>query len=265
MAKVTTPTNSSIKTKTPVVAIRDFPFKRGNLYYIKFPDEAAPGGFKDLQFPAVTSILQKSIPKQDVLMRWGAKVVAKKIFDNPGISMEDALNAINEVKTSAMGIGKTIHHFAERYSKGETISLDELDPSIRAYGEAFLSFIELHKPRVLFTEVCVFNVTHGYAGTADLIAVLSNGKTAILDWKTGKGTYKESHLQQMAYANAEWIYIPDTRNGKPQCIRMPKIDEQYLVHLKDNGTANLIPVKEPFEKFLKILDVYPVMQWLAEW
>jgi hypothetical protein len=246
------------ETTTPTVEKRDFPFRRGNAYYINFP--VSPNEIKEVKLPSVTTILSTTVPKQQILMRWAAKKVAESIFDNPSLSMEEALGSYQQFTKNAQDLGTTIHHFAEDYANGQQVDINTLDEKLKPYAEAFMQFIDLHKPRVLFTEVCVFNLTHGYAGTADLIAILSNGKTAILDWKTGKNTYKESHLQQMAYANAEWIYTKDKK-----VIPMVKVDEQYLVHLKSNGTAHLIPVKEDFSKFTKLLNVYPVCQWLAEW
>lgn len=248
---------SLTKKSVPTVAKRDFPFKRDNQYYINFDKN---GVKEQLVLPAVTTILNATSSKP-MLIRWAAKQAAQVALVNPQMSVEEVVaNSIDLRKTTALDTGKAIHSFAEDYNNGIVLDPAKLAPELQGYAEAFLKFIELFQPRVLFTEVCVFNVTHKYAGTADLIAILANGKTAILDWKTGKSTYKESHLQQMAYANAEWIYTKDH-----QVLEMPHIDEQYLVHLQEKGTAQLIPVEEPFEHFLKALAYYPVAKWLQEW
>src|SRR5260221_507412 len=163
----------------PIVVHRDFPFKRGNTYFIKFPD--GNGGYRDLELPAVTTILSETSDKQ-ALIRWGMKVGATAMMENPGVSVEDAVAIAQTRQTNAIDVGKAIHKFAEDYN---------------------------------------------------------------------------NHLQQMAYANAEWIYTTDPKTGKHDCIKMPTIHEQYLVHLKDNGTAHLIPVQEPFEYFLSSLKFWP--------
>jgi len=263
MPKRTTPENSR-DIKTPTVAQRDFPFRRNNTYFI---EGEINGEKKTLELPGVTTILS-TVSNKSSLINWAAKEAANVALMHPEMSVEEIVaNSSTLRKQVAIDLGKTIHKFAEDWNNGEMPKAEDLKGGtdeeteiLQNHANAFVSFIELHKPRILFTEACVFNVTHGYAGTADLIAVLSNGKTAILDWKTGKNTYKESHLQQMAYANAEWIYTKDRK-----ILKMPTIHEQYLVHLKANGTAQLIPVKEPFQKFLDALAFYPTAKWLQEW
>ncbi len=258
MPKKTTPQNSKIGM--PVAVKRDYPLRRNSTYYIRMPDTNQPSGYRDLELPGVTTILS-AVCNKPMLINWAAKQAAAKALAEPWLSLEEVLaKSITAKKDTAIDIGKTIHTFAEHYANGEKLTIDELPEELRPYGKAFIAFIELHKPRVLFTEVTVFNATLGYAGTADLIAIMANGKTAILDWKTGKSTYKESHLQQMAYANAEYIYTKDHK-----VIPMVDVQEQYLVHLKENGTHILIPVQEPFEKFVKALEFYPTAKWLMEW
>lgn len=255
MAKRVTAANSAIKQ--PTVAQRDLPFRRNSIYYI---EGDVNGEKKALQLPSVTSILSAVTPKP-MLVNWAAKQAALVALENPGMTVEEVVaSSISLRKTTAIDIGKAVHKFAEDYNNGVKVDPAQLEPELQQYAQAFLDFMDLHKPRILFTEVTVFNEKYGYAGTVDLIAVLANGKTAILDWKTGKNTYKESHLQQIAYANAEWIYTSDHK-----ILKMPKIHEQYLIHLKDNGTSQLIPVREPFQKFLDALAFYPTAKWLQAW
>jgi hypothetical protein len=257
MGKRVTAQNSK-DPKAPAVVKRDFPFRRNNTYFIQMQQD--DGSMKTLELPSVTTLLQATSNKS-VLINWAAKQAAGVALAHPEMTIDEVVaNSINLKKTAAMDIGTAVHKFAEDYNNGVIVDPTTLAPELQNYAKAFVSFMELHKPRVLFTEVCVFNATYGYAGTADLIAVLANGKTAILDWKTGKNTYKESHLQQIAYANAEWIYTNDQK-----VIPMPTIHEQYLVHLKDNGTALLIPVQEPFQKFVDVVNFYPTAKWLQEW
>lgn len=262
MPKVTKPNLA----KKPVVATRNYPFRRGSAYYIKFPQE--DGTFKELELPSVTTILSGTSDKQ-MLINWAGKQAATIALANPSMSVDEVTQALYQKKTGAIDIGKTIHKFAEDHSKGLDIKIGDLDPTLQPYGQAFLDFIDLHKPRILFNEVCVFNATHGYAGTADLIAIMSNGKTAILDWKTGKGTYWDNHLQQIAYAHAEWIYT-ENKNGDMEVIKMPEIHQEYLVHLKPNGTSDLIRVKESpenltFDDFLISLKFYPTAKKRSAW
>lgn len=247
------PVPSKTVTPAPTVAKRDYPFKRGSTYFIEFNGQT-------LELPSVTTILGDTIPKQKMLVPWAAKQAAAAALAEPWMSVEEAAAAAYRKRDNAVGIGKTVHSLAEAYGNGATLDVDNLPLEIQPYGRAFQEFISVHQPKILFTEVTVFNVTHGYAGTADQIGVTRDGNTTIFDYKTGKNTYKESHLQQMAYANAEYIYTKDHR-----VIPMPKIGAQYLVHLKANGRHNLISVEEPFEDFLQLLRIHPLMKKLQEW
>lgn len=246
------PVPAKTATPTPTVGKRDYPFKRGSTYFIEFNG-------KTLELPSVTTILGDTIPKQKMLVPWAAKQAAMAALAEPWLSLEEAAAAVYRKRDNAVGIGKTVHSLAEAYGNGAALDLANLPDEIRPYGEAFQEFISVHQPRILYTEVTVFNATHGYAGTADQIGITRDGKTTIFDYKTGKNTYKESHLQQMAYANAEYIYTKDHR-----VIPMPKIDAQYLVHLKPNGKHNLISVDEPIDDFLQLLRIYPLMKKLQE-
>ena len=79
-------------------------------------------------------------------------------------------------------------------------------------------------------EQVVYHAGHGYAGTADLVALV-DGKVTLLDWKTGKAVYDEAHLQNAAYSCA-WNEDP-TRYGvtgdvthvtRGIVVRLPKVE-----------------------------------------
>lgn len=234
------------KTNGLKVAKRELPLRRNNLYYIEKDG-------KQLVLHSVTNILGKAIPKP-ALTGWAAKTAARYAIENPGCTVEQAAASIYTKKDDAADKGKIVHAWAEAYGNGELIEIDSLPEDLQGFGKAFLSFIEKEQPKILHTECTVFNETVGYAGTADQIGYARNGKLTIFDYKTGKGTYYESHLQQEAYANAEYILTKDKKIEK-----MPKIEEKYLVHLKPNGTYNLIGVSEPFEDFITIKKSFDVL------
>jgi hypothetical protein len=55
--------------------------------------------------------------------------------------------------------------------------------------------------RPLAIEQTVYHPRLGYAGTLDLVAHVG-GKLAVVDFKTSKSVYAESHLQNIAYQDA---------------------------------------------------------------
>lgn len=87
--------------------------------------------------------------------------------------------------------------------------------------------------RPLHAEQTVFSVEHRYAGTMDLLAVCERpltvggvtfavGDQLILDWKTSKGIYAESFLQNVAYQQA----VDEMGHGPIAgglIVRLPKV------------------------------------------
>jgi hypothetical protein len=231
----------------PEIKKRDYPLRRGSTYYIEM-------GEKALEYPSVTSILGDTLPKKQ-LISWAARTAAAFALANPWVSVEEAANSIYKKRDSAADLGKTVHSWAEAYGNGAKLDIADAPEELKPYFHAFLSFIKDQNPKILHTEATVFNVDHEYAGTADQIAELHTGDLAIFDYKTGKGTYYESHLQQVAYANATHLLTKDRK-----IIEMPKISKMFLVHLKDNGKYNLIEVDEPFEDFLHVKKMWSILK-----
>lgn len=231
----------------PIVKKKEYPLRRGSTYFVEYGD-------KTLEYPSVTSILGEAIPKK-ALISWAARTAADYALKNPWVSVEEAANSIYKKRDKAADVGSTVHSWAEAYGNGEKINIDSIPDEIKPYCHAFLSFIKDQRPKILHTEATVFNIAEEYAGTADQIAELHTGELAIFDYKTGKSTYYESHLQQVAYANATHLLLKDR-----SIVKMPKISKMFLVHLKANGKYNLIEVDEPFENFLHVKKMYQILK-----
>lgn len=88
---------------------------------------------------------------------------------------------------------------------------------------AFMVFEDWAKAvdlKPILIEQTVWSKTHGYAGTMDLLAEVE-GKLTVVDWKTGKAVYAESHLQNAAYRHA----IREMGHADPVqgiIVRLPK-------------------------------------------
>ena len=178
--------------------------------------------------PSVTNIL--GVLSKPALVPWAAKVVAEQ-----AVAMRESLlkleeqEAIDILKNSyrrsssrAAGRGTTIHAYLEARLAG--IDPPEISGEAARFRGAADRFLAEWTPKPLHLELTVFG--EGYAGTGDLWAILNNGATAILDYKTSKAIYPEAALQLAALAHADL-----TADG----LAAPKVDEAYVVRIGEDG------------------------------
>lgn len=116
------------------------------------------------------------------------------------------------ILTTAGNRGSRIHAAIESFIKGDEIKHDAQFPdsdgnmaelSADEY-RALVKFAEwdaLTRPEYLTTEKTVVSKIFGYAGTLDCLARI-DGKTYLIDWKTGKGIYTSYFLQVAALRQA---------------------------------------------------------------
>lgn len=97
---------------------------------------------------------------------------------------------------------------------------------VGAMFDQYLRFEKHYAPEYVATEIQVINLTHRYAGTADMLARI-DGKLYIIDIKCtkratdgGPGVYLEQAAQLSMYRNAEYLF--DGRAGITE--QMPDID-----------------------------------------
>jgi hypothetical protein len=105
------------------------------------------------------------------------------------------------------------------------------------------------KPR--FIEQTVFSRTHQYAGTMDLLAEV-NSVLTLVDFKTSRGIYPESFLQNVAYQ----VALVEMGHATPSAgliVRLPK-------HQSDPA-FEVAPVPPASELFPVFLAVKQLWQW----
>lgn len=95
------------------------------------------------------------------------------------------------------------------------------DPALWAFM-AFEDWAKSVALKPVLIEQTVYSKQHRYAGTMDLLGRVK-GELMLIDFKTGKGIYPESHLQNAAYQTAllEMGYV---RPVGGLIVRLPKID-----------------------------------------
>lgn len=108
--------------------------------------------------------------------------------------------AVTEERDVAAALGIAVHDAAAQGLDPETV-----DPAVRPRLLQFRSWLATAQPEIIATEFQCWNLTVGYAGTADLLVRLLDGTLCLIDLKTGKGTYAEHALQLIAYRNAEFV------------------------------------------------------------
>ena len=179
--------------------------------------------------PSITNII--GVLNKPALPRWAALKVAEQ-----AVAMRDSLTKLDEEEaitilkqspwrssTRAADRGTTIHAYLETRLQG--LEPKEISGDAARYRKAADAFLEEWQPKPVAIEQTVFG--DGYAGTGDLWAVLANGATAILDYKTSKAVYAEAALQLAALSYAD--LLPDgTTLTDP-------VDEAWVIRIGEDG------------------------------
>lgn len=191
--------------------------------------------------PGVTSILNM-LPKE-FLKFWAAKVVAETAVESMGsvvdIAMRDPQGAVDYLKRAPMrntgraaDRGTDVHDLFEKRARGEKVA--RIHPDLKPFDAVYAGWEEQFQPEYLFLEETVWSDTHGYAGSFDWIAHVTDPDTgervlAIGDWKTTRsGVHAEVALQLTAYKNADYIVRAD--GGR---VPIPKIEAGLVVHVAE--------------------------------
>jgi hypothetical protein len=130
--------------------------------------------------------------------------------------------------------GTDIHALAEKLTHGESVDVPE---HIADHVEACATFLDEWGVTPIITERPLAHRAHWWAGTPDLFARLKDGRTALLDWKTGSGIYPEAAFQLAAYRYAEF-YLHEDGTEQP----IPEVDLVAAVHIRA-GDYDVVPLK----------------------
>ena len=178
--------------------------------------------------PSVTNVI--GVLNKPALPRWAAKVVAEQAAamktSLPNLEDAEVIDMLKSApwrsSTRAADRGSTIHSYLEARMQG--LDPKEISGETARYRKAADAWLDEWNPKPLVVEQTVFGPD--YAGTGDLWAVLNNGATAVLDYKTSKAIYPEAALQLAALARATL-----TADGTPP----PEVTEAYVVRIGEDG------------------------------
>ena len=107
-------------------------------------------------------------------------------------------------RDKAADLGTRVHAAA-----ADAKSLSEVPDDVRPRLAQYQDWLAQSKAEIIASEFQVWNLTVGYAGTADLLCRFPDGSTWVVDLKTGKGVYGEHALQLIPYLLAEFVGTDD--------------------------------------------------------
>jgi len=193
-------------------------------------------------YPGTTNIL-KIIDKSGPLMVWAANNTAEAAIELVAelpkmlaeIGPKGVKAALRERGTrkrdDASQLGTDVHDLADRMIKGEP--LPEMSDAIRVRVEHVARWWEASGWVARASEAMLVNPEMQYGGTLDLLAYDREGRTTLLDYKTGAGVYKEVVLQLTAYSDATYI---ESDKG---FFTMPKVDRCMVLHVTTEGAREI--------------------------
>lgn len=210
---------------------------------------------------SVTTII--SALDKPALPAWAAKATARAAVENAGdlsrrVAQEGESSVVDWLagarfrpapgRRTAADLGTAFHAAAERFAlTGERPSGEVDGADVESLFGPFESWWSTFKPRVVATELTVFNETQGYAGTCDLIAEVA-GRRYLIDYKVRSASfdrrgdpvrpYPEVALQLSAYRHAEFCVEGEPRRSERGRRR------QYLLGQPERQMAAPMPAVE---------------------
>jgi hypothetical protein len=214
--------------------------------------------------PGVTTILD-ALPK-DALINWAANTTAEAAVNRwdelgampPAARLKALQGARYEEKDRAARRGTEVHGYGEALVRGEEVQVpDELAGHVESYAR----FLDEFKVEPEHIEFSVASARYGYAGTADLLAVVTMPKGAkrrlLLDLKTTRsGIYGSTALQLAAYRFAEARIADDGVQQFP----MSEVDGCAAVHVRGDG-YDLRPVTADEAQHRTFLYLQQIYEW----
>lgn len=196
------------------------------------------------------------------LIGWAAKVTAEKAINDHDIvaammAKDDQAGALAYVKRARYESmhqkgdrGTIVHSALETFVDGKEQTTAEIEARLKEKKvpkrmwksthvmiDGVLAFLYDVEPEVYWSETTVFNRTHGYAGTPDLVCRMQIDGVltpVIVDVKTSKAIYDETAMQLCAYARADFVGTPDGKEH-PLLPTDEKITRGVVVRPKPGG------------------------------
>lgn len=221
---------------------------------------------EDLQMWSVTTIID-CLDKPG-LIYWAAEETGKASIDSERTwkailedqGRDEAVKWLRDARfrkpkgyRSDTALGTDVHAACEEYAL--TGTRPEVDDEVRPFLDQFDRWLQKFTPSYQATEVCVYNPTYGYAGTADAFMTI-DGVRFIVDYKSSRKSvdargktrkpYPEQvGLQLAAYRHATFAAVWRPRrferfrrryyllgpSEQHQAVPVPEVDTGLCLHL----------------------------------
>lgn len=210
----------------------------------------------NVKVPGVTHIIREGVP-MPALKAWAANTTAAYAVDNwaelsaltPTARQYRLQRAWHGELAAAALKGTLVHAYLPPLLAGEAV---EAPDHLSGYVASLVRFIDDWQVRAVLVETTVASYTHGYSGTLDLLADLTDPhgfgdvERWLIDGKTGSRVYGDTALQLAPYRYADvWT---DADGDTP----MPAVERTGVLHIREDG-YDLVPVQAgpaEFEAFL---------------
>lgn len=194
------------------------------------------------------------------LQYWFQQQVAKTAYHRQAalaaLSESEAVDLLTSQKNwqwadnelTARDLGSEVHRAIENLILGNA-QAGSYHPEAAPLVEQFYSFCKTYQPEWLAAEMTVYDPEYRYAGTADAVVKLADGKRYLLDWKTTKNAkdkngrvrspYPDFALQLAAYRRAPFalpvrVHVPEMED--------PRSPRHYFITPEQQASA--VPMLE---------------------
>lgn len=156
----------------------------------------------------------------------------------------------------AAELGTRVHDAAASGHDPATVD-EKLRPRLRQYHH----WLEASGAEILAAEFQCWSLTHGYAGTADLLVRFRDGSVWLIDLKTGKGIYPEHALQLTAYRRSDFVGADDVVDDHVSDL-LRHASGMAVLHLADDGWE-FIRVREDEEAWEAFCGLLRFATWMS--
>jgi len=230
----------------------------------------------DLTLWSVTTII--GVLDKPALLYWAAEMTADCAIDNEATwkamltdrGRPEAVKWLRDARfrrpktlLSSAELGTAVHTVCEEYAlTGTRPDADRIASAIRAEGspatdvpaevklitrmvDRFDSWLQRFTPAYQATEVCVYNPTYGYAGTADAFLTI-DGFRAIVDYKSSREPYDSRGKPKTPYPEQVGLQLAAYRHADYAAVWRPRRMEKfrrryYLLGESERALAQPVP------------------------
>lgn len=207
---------------------------------------------------------------------WGAarETALFAVFHQEEWAHLDEKDAVDRLRRHHRGVwddkanrGTIVHDLALQWSRGLEVDVPaDCDPYMDAldvfYRENLPEFVEMEQS-VIYDEP-----GHEFGGSFDAVIRFGGGpqqgRTLIVDYKTGQRYPIETTLQLSAYRSCPKIGVYDEAGKLVDTRPMVAVDGGAILYLHDDGTYELLEVPANEDAFAVFLQLRDVWAWNAE-